>query len=612
MPMPPPPAKASPARRDPLTEAVRLHQRGRLAKAAALYKEVLRRRPDHADALHLLGLVVHQQGDHARAEPLIRRALAADSRPAAFHNSLGAVLLALKRPADAHAALEAALERNPVYAEALNNLGIALVDLGRPSEAVASFRRAVDVRPTYVEALINLGRTAASLGRNAAAVGRFEEALALRPDHAKARRYLGDALGSLGRRGEAEAAYRQAIADDGRDAENHAALASLLERTNRLDEGLERAEAALTRDAANLRAVAAAARCERRLGRCDAALRRLDAFDAHGAGDDARSHLLFEKGALLDRLGDYDRAYDAYAEANALALENPVARQIDRDLYPARIQRLRERFTPEWVAGWRADPDPDGPQPCFLVGFPRSGTTLLDQCLDAHPRLQTMEEKDCVDVVRHKLDAKPGDYPDALAGLSGERLADLRATYDREVARHLGGAPAGVLVDKMPLNAIDAGLIHRLFPRAPFILALRHPCDVVLSAFMQAFQPNAAMIHFASLESTARFYAAVMDLWLHYRAVLPLDVVTVRYEDLTQDLAGEMRRLLTGIGLPWDDAVLGYAEHAAGRAIATPSYHQVVQPIYRRSVDRWWNYRRPFEPILPILSPYIEAFGYET
>jgi tetratricopeptide (TPR) repeat protein len=612
MPQPPPPSKYSHARRDTLAEAVRLHQRGRLAKAAALYKEVLRRQPDHADALHLLGLVVHQEGDHPRAETLIRRALAADARPAAFHNSLGAVLLALKRPADARASLEAALERNPVYAEALNNLGIALADLGRPSEAVACFQRAVDARPTYVEALVNLGRTAASLGRNTAAIGRFEEALALRPDHAKARRYLGDALGSLGRRGEAEAAYRRALADDGRDAENHAALASLLERTNRLDEGLERAGAALKRDAGNLRAVVAAARCERRLGRCDEALRRLDAFDPRGAGDDARSHLSFEKGALLDRLGDYDAAYAAYAEANRLALENPIARQIDRDLYPARIARLRQRFTTAWVAGWRADADTDGPRLRFLVGFPRSGTTLLDQCLDAHPQLRTMEEKDCIDVVRHRLDAEPGGYPDALAALTGQRLAELRAVYDAEVARHLGGAPSGVLVDKMPLNAIDAGLIHRLFPRAPFILALRHPCDVVLSAFMQAFQPNAAMIHFASLETTARFYAAVMDLWLHYRTVLPLDVVTVRYEDLTQDLPGEMRRLLNGIGLPWDDAVLGYAKHAAGRTIATPSYHQVVQPIYRRSVDRWRNYRRPFEPLLPLLAPYIEAFGYET
>jgi hypothetical protein len=162
------------------------------------------------------------------------------------------------------------------------------------------------------------------------------------------------------------------------------------------------------------------------------------------------------------------------------------------------------------------------------------------------------------------------------------------------------------------LNTIDIGLIHRLFPDARIILALRHPCDVVLSGFMQPFQPNAAMIHFATLADTARFYAQVMELWQAYRAVLPLDVAVIRYEDLVADVAGEARRLLDFLNLPWDDAVLQYAEHARSRAIATPSYHQVVQPIYRRSVGRWRNYGFAFADILPVLVPALAAFGYDA
>lgn len=214
----------------------------------------------------------------------------------------------------------------------------------------------------------------------------------------------------------------------------------------------------------------------------------------------------------------------------------------DRAFFPELSTRLAARFTPEWVGTWTPPPAPPAdelPDPVFLVGFPRSGTTLLEQMLDAHPELRTLEEKDAIDVVRRRIAGLPGGYPDALATLPAADLAALRALYRAEVARHLGGAaPTGLLVDKMPLNSLEAGLIHRLFPRARFLLALRHPADVVLSNFMQAFKPNAAMAQFSSLASAARFYAEVMALWQQYSAVLPLAVHTVRYEDLVADLEG--------------------------------------------------------------------------
>jgi hypothetical protein len=234
--------------------------------------------------------------------------------------------------------------------------------------------------------------------------------------------------------------------------------------------------------------------------------------------------------------------------------------------------------------------------------------------LDAHPAVKTLEEKDAIDVVRRRIHAMPGGYPDALATLSAGELADLRGLYWAEVAGHLGGAAASaLLVDKMPLNSIEAGLIHRLFPRARFLLALRHPADVVLSNFMQAFKPNAAMVQFGSLAAAARFYAGVMALWQQYRRVLPLSVLTVRYEDLIADVEGETRRILAFLDLPWSADVLAYRERAEARPIATPSYHQVVEPVYRRAVGRWRNYRPFFEEAdaLSPLAPFIAAFGYD-
>ena len=592
-----------------LAEGVRNHQQGRLEKAAHLYRKVLEIEPRQPDGLHLSGLIAHQSGDHSGAAALIRKAIAANARQAPYHNSLGVVLLALEKPVEAEGCFHQALSLDPLYPEAHNNLGNALQRQDRLAEAVAAYDRALEVRPEYAEAWCNRGRTLHLLENAPAAVESLRRALRLRPHWPKALRYLGDALGQQGQRDEAERCYRRALALDPADGETHAALAALLERANRLEEGLAAARQALRLNSGDVRAAVTAARAERRLGRAEAALRRLEELGAR-ADLESRAYAAFERGQCLDRLEEYGRAYQAFAEGNALLADTPAARGIDRRLFPGLIERLAQRFTPAWVDSWTPAPPEERPTPVFLIGFPRSGTTLLDQILDSHPMLSTMEEKDALDQVRRKIEQSNGGYPDALASLDPSAIQALRGAYYNEVDRHLGDLAGRTPVDKMPLNTIDAGLIHRLFPQARILLALRHPCDVVLSGFMQAMKPNAAMVLFDSLASTARFYAQVMGLWLRYREVLPLSVRTVRYEDLVADLPGETRRILEFLWLPWDDAVLGYAEHAKQRAIATPSYHQVVQPIYRRSVGRWRNYADAFTGVLPILQPFIEAFGY--
>lgn len=597
-----------------LREAVRLHQAGQAQRAQALYARILKRVPDQPDALHLSGLLRYQAGDWAEAETLIRRALGLNPRAASYHNSLGVVMLAQGRAAEAETQFRAALARDPSYAQALNNLGNALQALGRPAEAVEAYRQALARNPADAEPLSNLGRALQALNRPADAAQAFRRALALKPASAAAKRGLADALAGTPARAETEALYQEAITLAPDDPQNWAALAAFLERTGRLEDALAAAGQALAREAGNVRAAVAEARALRRLGREREALARLDGLDLSHADAEAESYATFERAMLCDRLGAHARALALFGQANARMLATPGAAGIDREAYPRLIARLTQRFTPGWLAGW-TPPVPAGqgpPAPIFLIGFPRSGTTLLDQILDAHPGLTTMEEKDALDVVRARIERLPGGYPDALAGLDAATIEDLRQQYFARVAHHLGGPPAGTLVDKMPLNTIDAGLIWRLFPAAKILLALRHPCDVVLSGFMQPFQLNQTMIHFTTLADTARFYADVMRLWQRYAELLPLAVITVRYEDLIADVAAESRRIVGGLGLAWDDAVLRYAEHAKAKPIATPSYHQVVQPIYRRSAGRWLNYREAFNEVLPILKPFIEAWGYDA
>ena len=591
-------------------EGARYHQLGQLDRAAGLYEKVLRRQPNHPDALHLLGLIANSGKDHDRALKLITHAIELNGENAAYHNSLGTVLLALGRAEDAESSLRRAIDLNPAYPEAHNNLGNALQELARFEEAVSSYNMAVHFSPKYAEAHCNCGRALQMVGERQQAAAAFRLALDLKPDYVKAIRNLGDVLWELEELEEAQASFERAIELDPEGEDNYVALAVFFERSSKLEDGLAMAEQALRIKPGVLEAQVVAAKCERRLGREQEALSRLEVLNPERYDVVGGEAALYELAALCDRTGNFQRAYHVYTTANELAAENPLWKRVDKNRYPQHIIELKTAFTTEWMESWTPPVPYWGVQPIFLIGFPRSGTTLLDQILDAHPSLHTIEEKPAVDVIKQRVREMPGGYPDALASMTAEDVARLREAYFAEVASYMNGVPDGILVDKHPLNIMDAGLVYRLFPRAKLLLALRHPCDVVLSGFMQYFEPNLAMVQFGTLQDAAEFYRGVMGLWQQYAAVLPLSVHASRYEDLVAEFEPQTRRILDFLELPWDDSILEYAERAKGRRIATPSYHQVTQPIYSRSVSRWLNYREPMAEVLPILRPFIDAFGY--
>ena len=586
---------------------------GRPAEAEASYRRALELRPDYAEAHSNLGASLYEQGRFDAAEAACRRALGLNPDYAEAHNTLGNALRERGAASAAEAAFRRALAISPGYAEAHNNLGNALQERGALDEAEASYRSALEIRPDYAEAHCNLGNALESGGRLGAAADSHRAAIRARPDYARAHAELAGVLQEDGRTEEAEAGYRRALECDGGFAPAHAGLATLWEKASRLEEAAAAAADALALDPGNLLATLVAAKCARRGGDVEGGLGRLGALDRDALDAPSRAAVCFELGNLYDRSADYASAYEAYAEGNRYNAEHWRALHSDAQAYPRQIERLAAAFRPAWVASWTPSVPETSPPPAFLVGFPRSGTTLLERILDAHPHLVSLEEKPAISAVVARLEALPGGYPEALAGLSADDIESLRRVYWDEVAPHLGEPKPGVgLVDKLPLNMTDAGLIHRLFPTAKFVFALRHPCDVVLSGFMQPFQPNRAMVHFATLEDTARLYARAMGLWRQYAEVLPLDHHAVRYEEVVADARATARSVLAFLGVAWDDAVLEYRERPRQWGSATPSYHQVAQPIYARSVGRWTNYRDRLEPVLPLLAPFIAALGYEA
>ena len=337
----------------------------------------------------------------------------------------------------------------------------------------------------------------------------------------------------------------------------------------------------------------------------------MSAFEAEN-----RRFLYGELGLLCDDIGDTDAAMSWFQKQNDESEKFAKAIGIDAEEYVRMTDGLRDAFTPAFVSSWQRMPGSgtragSRSAPVFLVGFPRSGTTLLDQIFDAHPDAQALEERPTLSALIKNVEERKSGYPQSLVTITEKDRNRLSALYYEEAEKYDVDFARHVVVDKMPLYMVHAGLIHRVFPDAKFIFALRHPADCVLSCFMQDFVPNNSMQNFVTLEKAARLYDKAMTLWNRYREVLPLQVQEVRYENLITDLRGEVEPALNFLGLEWHEAVADPSAHARARGtIRTPSYAQVTEPIYNRAAERWRRYEKYLEPVMPLLEPHIKRFGY--
>jgi tetratricopeptide (TPR) repeat protein len=383
-------------------------------------------------------------------------------------------------------------------------------------------------------------------------------------------------------------------------------LAQVYERANRLEEALRLLQDIPLDGAGSL----LHARLIARLGDPKRALEELKNLQQQRAGFSETAidaQIDFERGRWLDSIGFYDEAFAAFSAGNQRDKRNFMQHSAHR-LIEGALPWLKD--FPELDRCVSEAAVAEVATPIFLVGFPRSGTTLLDQLLDAHPQLQVLEEVPLFDAIAATIARRPRGYPLAIADLDTADVEHLRNFYWDEVSRVIVRQPQTRLVDKFPLNLACVHLIERLFPRAKWIFAIRHPCDVGLSCFMQRFQFTPATQGFWSLPGIAKVYGANISLWLNQRKRLQIDCIDLRYEDLVRNPENEMHRLLAFLDLPWNDAVLNHDSHAKTRWIKTPSYDQVSQPIYTRASGRWQHYRKWFGEAEALFAPFVEALGY--
>lgn len=590
-----------------------LAARNRPEEAVAQYEQALTVDPDNADIHTNLGLAYSRLQRANEAEAAFRRAVELNPQNFSALNNLGNCLAAGGDLAAAEAMFRRALATSPNFAPAHNNLGNVLREQGKLEEAAAAYRDAINLNNNYFEAFFSLGNVLSQQQQYEAAELVYRRAVELRPDHLDALVNLASAVDVLDRPAEVIRLCERALRIDSTSYKAFYLLAGNYEVTNRLDlarqmitEGL-----AYHPDHPDLNLIAA--KIERRDGKPESGEARLRKFLPVVRSNPMEQAYEFELGRLYDEQGDYAQAFEHFSAGNRIAKKNWDSAHPGPNEFQQTIRRKLELATPDWVARWnRVDlPRSGAATPIFLVGFPRSGTTLLEQVCDSHPAIKALDEYPAVNAVARKLDELAGGHADALARLDARQIADLRNAYFNAVDQRLTRRADYQLIDKFPLNLVNADLIHRIFPGARFIFALRHPLDVCLSCYMQDFRLNPGVANFCELENAAETYAMVMRLWQRLNELLPLKVHTVRYETLVSNFEAEVRELVSFCGIPWDDKVLEYASHSRERAkIKTPSYHQVSRPIYTEARFRWERYAEQLEPIRATLEPFIEAFGY--
>jgi tetratricopeptide (TPR) repeat protein len=624
---------------DPATaidEGLAHHEAGRLAEAEDLYRQVLEQDPDHPDALNLLGVILQDSGRLTESIAVLSRAVTVDPEFSEALANLARAQYGAGDPAAAKCSGQRAIELNPDLAEAHLQLARTLLALRDDAGAAAAATRAAALAPDSADAQVLLGHAQSRLKDYAAAAAAYRSADRLAPDRFDTLLPLGTALAELKQFDDAVNYCRRAVALWPDEARAHIALGMALRRAEdfagsvaalsravelapdrpdvwlqqadnyalmgRFDDAATCYQRILTRDPASSEA----------LSRLAVIGKLTDAAGAHGPlhaalsdtsrPTDERVSAGFALGALLDTAGDYAAAFSTYASANRLAHE-AFATTGDRfsiAQFRRGIDQIRAAFVP---ATFEAIKDWGNPSeaPVFIVGMPRSGTTLVEQILASHKQVYGAGERKDIFEIEGRLE---GDTPGRPPSEWDQAVVRREAAALVARLRALGGSAERV-VDKLPDNILQLGLIAVLFPNARVIICRRDPRDIGLSCFFQRFRDGMTWTY--DLADTAARTSEIERLTAYWRSVLPLRMTEVHYETLVGDLEGESRRLIDFLGLDWDDACLSF--HATERAVQTASFWQVRQKLYTSSVGRWRHYHPYIQPLLDGLLGLVAVDG---
>ncbi len=605
---------------------------GNPQKAIAHGERALELNPNNADAHNNLGIAFFDIGDFEGAVRSYDKALELRPRFAEAISNRGNALRNLRRFEEAETEYRRALAINPSYAEAFNNLGSVLRDLDRPGEAETAYKKALALRPNYLEAQNNLILAYKDLKNYDAALAAGQDALRLAPQNADALAYIGsiyvdqkkldqafdllnrslavnpakaETYNMLGRAhfeaGQGEksiACYEKAIALKHDFADPYNNLGNALKELGKFDEALVAFNTALALQPDLVGAYVNLVDAKKFRSNDDAHLIAMEGFAAKigTLPEERQQHLHFGLAKAYDDLGRYDEAFDHLRKGNAFKRKTI---EYDETAVLGYFDRVRDVITAE-VVREKSGGGFSTRQPIFILGMPRSGTTLIEQIVASHRDVTGAGElkdfNDTVGSVRGR-DGNEAPYPEFVPVLSPDELAKIGELYARKLDKRAPGSPR--ITDKMPSNFYFAGLIHLALPKAKIIHSNRNPVDTCVSCFSKLFAGEQSQTY--DLGELGRYYRAYHGLMAHWRRVLPPgSFLDVQYEEVVGDVEGQARRILDYCELEWDERVLDFHKHE--RPVKTASSSQVRKPIYDSSVARWRNYEKFLGPLLAELG----------
>lgn len=606
-----------------LETGYRLQTAGKLGDAESKYREVLQREPRNVHALNLLGVVCINTKRAEEAVDLIATAIGEDSGDAEAYTNLGIAQKDLQQYDAASVSFQRAAKLNPRNPAILNNLGNVQSALNQHTAAVSSYRAALQLDPSYAECISNLASALKETGQLTGALAAADRAIELRPGFAEAWNNRGEVLFKQARFGDAAQSYRKAVelSDDYVAAMIN--LSAALKETGDVSGARSILDRALELEPDNARAFnnmgvlfeqlgdAAAAAVQFRKAIQSSteyanAYYQLAQLKGQGLDDSEVEavHTLMDSGDLMDAQRmplafalacayedrqDYDRSFEFLDTAQELkARENPY----DDEKVGQYYTDIVSEFSTGSATG-KGHASAEGPDPVFVLGMPRSGTTLTEQILDSHPAVYGAGELSFMEDIIHEAKRISGQpYPRCMSKLRDDQLADLGCKYiDRIAARSAGEA---ILVDKTPMNFQYIGFIAAALPGARFLHCIRNPIDNCLSIFKLPFEKSHSYAH--SLTALGQYYRRYVGLMAHWAGIFGDRILDIRYEDTVADVEAQSRRLLEFLQLPFDESVLTF--HESDRIVKTPSASQVRQPIYATAVERWRRYEKHLGPLI--------------
>ncbi|OGQ96334.1 MAG: hypothetical protein A2521_10790 [Deltaproteobacteria bacterium RIFOXYD12_FULL_57_12] len=580
------------------------YDRKELDRAEACQQRALVINPNLAPALNNLGSILRDRKDKEGAIDYYRKVIAVAPGHLESINNLGAVLTETEQPEEAVKVLLQAIKLKPKYAEAHCNIGTAFLVLEQLDKAAAGFKRALTLKPDYPEAYLGLARINQEQKRLSEAEAMANKALALAPEKAEVHSLLAGIYAEAGFPEKSEEEYARALELNPDLLSGHLGKGHLLMEQGKMEEAEASFRHALGLDSTNLGARLALAQVKKVVEGDENMAALVEAAEKLDTMMETKAlPLHFALGKCYDDTKQHDLAMTHFLEGCRLKRKRTQYDPADNDKVR---QNICEFFTPETIDRLRGEGCLSD-LPIFVLGMPRSGTTLTEQIIASHPLVHGAGElPDLLALAARPKEGGPDGYPLSLAGLTRRDLKDMGERYVEGL--RVRNPAAKRITDKMPANFNCLGLIHLMLPNAKIVHVKRNPVDTCLSGFTRLF--NKSQHHSYDLAEIGRYYrnyAIIMD---HWRQVLPAGAFyEVQYEELVGDHENQAHALLDYCGLEWDDACLDF--HKTERNIRTASVTQVRQPIYKTSVDRWRKYEARLGPLLEVLGDLVPGNSKE-